>query len=234
MAEEIKTNDSEKELLEKEERKKALEDQIAGLETEKERIVQETIEAREERRQAAAEAVVAKKDDETGVDDDLSTQESWLKRIDSTSKSAVAPVLSELEKLKEAQRKKAERQFLEKHKSEYKSGDDPKFKTLSDTYTRIRSRSEHDADDIFEDFEDAWAMTNRAVIEAEVKKVREQAGEIESFEKSQATTTHISGSEKVDNPTIDASKKDYEAARKLGKSITDYLKLKEQYERTHI
>lgn len=125
--------------------------------------------AQEEQEQKPAEQV---KVDETR----LETTDDWKNLINKTAEDNAKKVVSaELIAIKDSQRKKAYKKFIEEH-PEYSPAKDPedkKFKALLETYKRVSSRTDMDADDILEDLQDSYAVLHRSdILERERKAQR--------------------------------------------------------------
>lgn len=97
----------------------------------------------------------------------LETTDDWKKLINKTAEDNAKKVVStELNQIKDSQRKKAYKKFIEEH-PEYSPAKDPedkKFKALLETYKRVSSRTDMDADDILEDLQDSYAVLHRSEI----------------------------------------------------------------------
>lgn len=198
-----------------------------GLEEENKKLVDSITQMREERR-----TLDVRKPEPEAIElseDELSTQEGWLKTIDKKSSDAIKPVVSELEKLKNTQRSKAFKSFIKNH-PDYAALSDPndvRLKELQATYDRIKTRTEYDADDITEDLEDAWAVLNRKSIVERDQKSRKQKLDTE-YEVSDIASS--GGSYEKSVPDVDASASDRRIAQSIGMDLKKYMNLKKQAE----
>lgn len=167
----------------------------------------------------------------TEEEPDTSTTEGWMKVIDKKSKDSIQPVQKELETLKERQMAKATRRFYEKH-PEYAKAEPEKMKSLLDTYSRVKSRTEMDADDIFEDLEDSWAIHHRDEIlrEADAVKKNKLRAEKEMADVASSGSSGYEKSEEVEG----ASDSDYRIAKRINMPIKKYLELKGQLREAQI
>lgn len=202
-----------------------------GLEEENRKLLDSITKTREERRTFETEKVVEK---EVQEEEELSTQEGWLKAIDKKSSDAVKPVVSELEKLKDTQRSKAFKLFIKNH-PDYAISSDPndvRLKELQSTYDRIKTRTEYDSDDISEDLEDAWAVLNRKIIYEKSETIRKQKLETE-YGVSEIAASGGSYEKSVPE-NLNATQSDLKIAHSIGMDIKKYMELKKQAEELEI
>ena len=156
-----------------------------ALVTEKQKLIDDIAALRGERRDARAgkpqgasqEEQEQKPAEQVQVEEPkLETTDDWKKLISKTSDDAAKKVVStELTDFKDSQRKKAYKKFIEEH-PEYSPAKDPedkKFSALLETYKRVSSRTDMDADDILEDLQDSYAVLHRSdILESERKAKR--------------------------------------------------------------
>lgn len=161
---------------------------------------------------------------------ELSTQEGWVNLIDKKSSDAVKPLAAEVDSIKKSHRAKAEKRFLDNHPE---FADESRKKQLLETYARIKSRSDIDSDDIYEDLKDAWAVVSRNEIEKKDEQWRQARL---STEQDTAEIAASGGAtyEKAAQEDYGASAEDYRVAKSIGKSIGEYMKLKKQLEDTTV
>ena len=143
-----------------------------ALAKDKQKILDDIAALRVERRDARATVAPAPAEQKPevitpAVEEPPADYEGWKKQIDKQSENAAKKVVSsELNQIKDSQKKKAYKKFIESH-PEYSPSSDPedkKFQSLLGTYNRIKSRTDMDADDILEDLEDSYAVQHRSEI----------------------------------------------------------------------
>ena len=207
-----------------------------ALLSEKEKIRQEIVQLREQRRSERSNStqtqqpVEEEKPVQKNGDPDLQTTEGWQKFIEQKSKEAVTPVLGELEKIRLTHKNKAMKEFTKRH-SEYSSANDAndeKLKALFNAYDRVKSRSENDYDDILEDLEDAWAVQNRSVIFKKHEELKKARLDNEYDLASVASTMGGTGDHTSSNDG-EATPIEQRAARIAGVPLKRYLELKSKH-----
>lgn len=202
----------EKEALAKEREK--LEQQVHQLRTE-----------RRELRKVEPEQQVA----QVFQEEELGTADGWVRFIDKKSTEATAPVLAEIEKIKQTHKTKALREFAKRH-PEYsvsKDANDERLTSILGTYNRIKTRSDADSEEILEDLEDAWAIQNRAEVYEMDRRARTTIDERESGMADYAASTGSTRSEPTSS-SPEASASDIRMARQLGYTVEKYMKLLRQ------
>lgn len=216
-----------------------LQKRIAGLKAEEAKVMASLKQKREQRRSErlqpkAEESAQEQAKDEAG--NDLTTADGWDKHIKETAKKSVEPVMSELERFKTRQREKAIKKFVADH-PEYsadKDPDDERMTSLSELAKRIKGDiSELDSEDYFEALKDAWAVQNRAQIEEQSMKLRQQKERADSDEADLATSSGASY-ERTENSSINATKSDLRSAHLANMPIEKYMKLKAQLEEMQV
>jgi hypothetical protein len=159
----------------------------------------------------------------------LDTVEGWTNLIGNKSKEALEPLQSEINKMKQTQKAKAIRVFMERH-PEY---DEDKLNPILDKYDRVKSRSDIDHDEILEDLEDAWAVENRGKLVQKAKELRQAALKNDQDVAGYADTSVLS-SDRNDQISNNATPSDIRIAKSTGMDLDKYLKLKRQLEESKI
>lgn len=230
--------DEEEKILSAEEEKQKALDEVEkatlakqALEDEKKKILEDINTLREERRTLRSEPVVEKP--EAPKDEaDLNTVEGWTKFIDKKAEEKTSVVSKDIQDLKKAQKSKALKEFVHRH-PEYAASFEAKdamSSALLDTYSRVKSRTDLDADDILEDLEDAWAVKHRDEISKLADETRKAKREAEMLEADVVTSGSSSPVRSEHTSEDEATAEDHRIARSLGKSLKEYLPLKKQYE----
>ena len=156
----------------------------------------------------------------------------WKGLIDQKINDAMKPVSESETKKKNSEKTKAVKAFIASH-PDYNPADEKgreRMKGLLEKAARlstITGRSDSDSEDILEDFNDAWAMENRAKIERDVARLRESK---DAGEMAQAEIAATGSSSSVPEEEFDATPAQRRAAQELGMDTKVYLKNLKKFE----